>query len=229
MKHLPVLATCLVLLPGVSLAATRTYDVGAFDTVSAAAGVDVEITMGATRSVVAETQADDFDDLRIAVQGNVLKIDRPSRGWSLFRRPGYKVRVVTPVLRSLVASSGSDVDVKGTVAGDFTVDASSGSDVQVSAIQGGRVKAQTSSGSDLDLSGTCTSLDADAASGSDLDARSLRCETVSIQASSGSDVSVSASRSVTGKATSGSDVKISGAPPTVQVDKSSGANVDVRN
>ncbi len=111
----------------------------------------------------------------------------------------------------------------------YAIEGPAGSDVQVSAIQGGSVKAQASSGSDLDLSGTCTSLDADAASGSDLDARSLRCETVSIQASSGSDVSVSASRSVTGKATSGSDVKISGAPPTVQVDKSSGADVDVRN
>lgn len=229
MKHLPGLVTCLIVLPAAAQAATRTYDVGAFESVSSAAGVEVEITVGATRSVVAETQADDFDDLRVGVQGNVLKIDRPARGWSLFRRPSYKVRVVTPVLRSLVATSGSDVDVKGSVAGDFTVDTSSGSDVQVSAIQGGSVKAQASSGSDLDLSGTCTSLDADASSGSDLDARSLRCETVTVQASSGSDVSLSASRSVTGKATSGSDVKISGAPPTVQVEKSSGADVDVRH
>lgn len=229
MKHLPVLSTCLVLLPGVSLAATRTYEVGAFDAVSAAAGIDVEITLGASRSVVAETRADDFDDLRIAVQGNVLKIDRPTRGWSLFRRPSYTVRVVTPALRSLSASSGSDVDVKGPVAGEFTVDSSSGSDVQVAGILGGSVKAQASSGSDLELSGSCTSLDADASSGSNLDARSLRCETVRVQASSGSDVSVSASRSVAGKATSGSEVQISGAPPTVQVEKSSGADVEVRN
>jgi Putative auto-transporter adhesin, head GIN domain len=229
MKYLPGFAACLFLLPVVSLAATRTYDVGAFEAVSAAAGVDVEITVGASRSVVAETQADNFDDLRIAVQGNVLKIDRPARGWSLFRRPSYTVRVVTPALRSLVASSGSDINVKGPVAGEFTVDSSSGSDVQVSGIQGGSVKAQASSGSDLDLAGTCSSLDVNASSGSDLDARSLQCETVTLQASSGSDVSVSASRSVAGKATSGSDVKISGAPPTVQVEKSSGADVDVRN
>jgi Putative auto-transporter adhesin, head GIN domain len=229
MQHLSGLVTCLVLLPAAAQAATRTYDVGAFESVSAAAGVDVEVSIGTSRSVVAETQADDFDDLRVAVQGKVLKIDRPPRGWSMFRRPNYKVRVVTPVLRSLVATSGSDVDVKGAVAGDFTVDTSSGSDVQVSAIQGGSVKARASSGSDLDLAGTCTSLVADATSGSDLDARSLRCETVTVQASSGSDVSVFASRSVSGKATSGSDVQISGAPPTVQVEKSSGADVHVRN
>jgi hypothetical protein len=226
MNRLPGIA-CLLLLPVAALAATRIYDTGAFESVSVAAGVDVEITLGTSRSVVAETRSVDFDDLRIEVQGNVLKIDRPSRGWFLFRRPNYHVRVVTPALHSLDASSGADVDVKGPIEGDFTVEATSGSDVQISPIQGGNVKARASSGSDLEIAGVCRTLDVEASSGSDLDAHGLRCETVTVRTSSGSDVSLYASRSVTGKATSGSDVQISGAPPVVQVEKSSGADIGV--
>ncbi len=229
MNRLHAIAACLILAPLSALAATRSYDTGAFEAVSVAAGVDVEVTLGASRSIVAETRSEDFNDLRIAVQGNTLKIDRPPRGWFLFRRPGYKVRVVTPVLHSVVASSGADVIVKGTSEGDFTIEASSGSDVQVSLVKAGSVKASASSGSDLDLAGTCLALDASASSGSDMDAGNLKCETVTVQASSGSDVAVSASRSVTGKASSGADLRIGGAPPVVKVDKSSGADVSLGN
>jgi hypothetical protein len=226
MNRLPGIA-CLLLLPVAALAATRIYDTGAFESVSVAAGVDVEITLGTSRSIVAETRSEDFNDLRVAVQDNVLKIDRQPRGWFLFGRPNYLVRIVTPALHALVASSGADVDVKGPIQGDFTVEASSGSDIKVSQIQGGNVKARVSSGSDLEIDGTCTTLDAQSSSGSDMDAHGLRCETVTVQTSSGSDVSLYASRSVTGKATSGSDVQISGAPSVMQVEKSSGADVGV--
>jgi Putative auto-transporter adhesin, head GIN domain len=227
MNRLPAFTTLLILLPVTALAATRSYETGDFESVSVAAGVDAQITLGSSRSVVAETRAQDFDDLRVQVQGNVLRIDRPKGRWFFFRRPDYLVRVVTPVLRSVTASSGADVEVKGTSGGDFTVEASSGSDVSVSLVKAGKVKALASSGSDLELSGTCMTLEAETSSGSDLDAGDLKCETVALQASSGSDVSVFASRSVTGKASSGSDVQISGAPPAVQVDKSSGADVSV--
>jgi hypothetical protein len=228
MNRLLGIAACTLALPGAALAATRTYEVGAFEEISVAAGIDVEIIMGPSRRVVAETRAQDFDDLRISVEGNVLKISRPARRWFFFGRANYEVHVVTPALRSLAASSGADVNVTGPVVGDFSVSASSGSDVDVSGIKGGNVKAHASSGSDVDIAGSCVTLEVEASSGSDLDAWNLKCETTTVQASSGSDVSVAASKRVTGKASSGSEVRVSGAPPDVQVDKSSGADVIVR-
>lgn len=229
MKRSLEIAACLLLLPGATFAATKTYDVGAFEGISVAAGVTADITVGGARSVVAETASDDFDDLRISVQGNVLRIERTSRGWLSFgRRPQYRVQVATPVLRSLTTSSGAEATVKGTVEGDFSVEASSGSEIDVPMIKGGNVKAQTSSGSDINLAGTCRSLNAEASSGSDLDAEELKCEEVTVQSSSGSDISVFASKRVAGKASSGSDIEVSGAPAVVEVDKSSGADVEVR-
>jgi Putative auto-transporter adhesin, head GIN domain len=221
------LAACLLLLPLAAMAANRPYDIGEFEAVSVAAGVDVQVSLGSSRSVIAESSTDDFDDLRISVQGNVLKIDRPPGGWLQFRRPSYKVRVVTPVLHSVTASSGADVSVQGTSEGDFAVDASSGSDVHVSQIKSSKVKAHASSGSDLGMAGTCGTLEIEASSGSDLSAKDLKCEAVTLRASSGSDVSVNASQSVKGSASSGSDVEIGGAASVVQVEKSSGADVSV--
>jgi Putative auto-transporter adhesin, head GIN domain len=227
MNRVPILASFLLVLPASAIAATRSYETAAFESVSAAAGVEVQITVGTPRSVVAETQSNDFDDLRIEVRGNVLRIDRP-RGWWIFsRRPNYSVRIVTPALRSVTASSGSDVVVKADSLGDFAVNASSGSAVQVTLARAGTIKASASSGSELAISGACTALEVETSSGSEVDAGKLNCETVKVQASSGSEASVFASRSVMGKASSGSDVQIGGAPPVVQVDRSSGADVSL--
>lgn len=223
------IAASLLCLPVAALAATRAYETPAFEAVSAAAGVNVEVTLGTSRSVVAETRNKDFDGLRVAVQGNVLTIERVRHGWFQFGRTSYTVRVVTPVLHAVSASAGSDIQVKGTSEGDFKIDASSGSDVQISMLKGGTVKAHASSGSDLRLAGTCVALEVEASSGSDVDAGALKCEIATLRASSGSDVSLHATRSVTGNASSGSDVDVSGSPPVVKVETSSGADVSTVN
>ena len=233
MKRILAIAALAIALPGVTLAASRSYDVGAFEGVSASAGIEVDISVGPNRSVVAENKSGQFDDLRIAVEGKVLHIGRPPGSWfsNWFSggRPDYKVHVVTPALHSLAAASGSEVEVKGVFEGDFSLTASSGSEVHVAGIRGGNVKASASSGSDVEIEGTCISLQAEASSGSDLEADDLKCEDVTVNTSSGSDVSVSASKRVAGDASSGSDVTVKGRPPVVQVEKSSGADVTVRD
>jgi len=232
MKRIFAITACALALPGATLAATRTFDTEAFEKVSVSSGVSADITVGPARSVVAETKADDFDDLQISVKDNVLRIERSASGWfsnwfSFERPPRYHVHVTTPALRSLVASSGTDVTVKGSLEGDFSVTSSSGSDVDISGVKGGNVKVSASSGSDISITGSCITLDAQSSSGSDVEADGLKCENVSVQASSGSDISVAASKSVKGEASSGSDVTVRGKPPVVQVEKSSGADVDV--
>jgi hypothetical protein len=233
MKRILAITGLAIVVPCITMAASRTYDIGAFEEVSVSAGIEVDITAGPNRSVVAENRSDKFDDLRISVEGKVLNIGRPAGSWfsSWFSggRPDYQVHVVAPALRSLSASSGSEVGVKGPLEGDFSVTASSGSEVHVTGIRGGNVKASVSSGSEVEIEGTCVSLQAEASSGSDLEADDLKCEAVTVNTSSGSDVSVSASKRVSGNASSGSDVTVKGRPPEVHVEKSSGADVTLRD
>lgn len=232
MKHLSAIATCALALPAVALAASKTYDVGAFEEVSVSGGIELVITVGPTRSVVASTRAGNFDDLRVEVDGKVLKIGRPARNWFtgwFSGRPDYQVQVMTPALRSLAASSGSEVTTNAGLEGDFSVTAASGSDVEIAGLRGGNVKASASSGSELEIAGTCVSFEAESSSGSDLDAGGLKCENVKVHASSGSDMTVAATRGVTGEASSGSDVRVRGGQAlAVQVKTSSGAGIEVR-
>jgi hypothetical protein len=232
MKRMLTIAACAVALPGVTCAATRSYDTAAFESVSIAAGIDVDIIVGSAHGVTAETWLSGFDELRVTVDGNVLRIDRPPHTgffrWFRWTRPDYKVHIATPALHSLTVSSGADAKISGNLVGDLAVSASSGSDVEVTGIQGGKVTVRASSGSDLTLGGRCASLDAEASSGSDLDADKLMCEDVAVRASSGSDMSVAATQRVTGHASSGSDVLIRGRPALVQVERGSGADVTVR-
>jgi hypothetical protein len=229
MKRFSKIAVCCAfLLPVAASAATRSYDLGSFDSISVAAGVEVEFQVGPARSIVAETDAAGFDDLQITMSGTELHIGRPNRSWySSGRRPQYQVRVAAPLLRALRASSGAEVRVEGAVRGDFSVSASSGSDVTVASLQAGNVKAKASSGADLTIAGQCASLDADSSSGADIDAERLTCGVVKVEASSGSDVSVAATRNFEGQASSGADVRVDGTPPVVRFRRSSGAAVAV--
>jgi hypothetical protein len=230
MKRLFAIIACALGLPGTVLAATQAYETSSFETVSVSSGIDVDISIGPDRSVVANTASDTFDDLKVLVEGNELKIGRPASKWFnswTGNRPHYKVTVIAPALRSLDTSSGSDVTVTGELVGDFSVEASSGSDVKVSGLKAGNVKVRASSGSDVELEGSCVSLDTDTSSGSDVDAGKLRCENVKVDSSSGSDVSVTATKQVTGRASSSSDVSVRGKPAVVNVNESSGADVTV--
>lgn len=231
MKRIIVMTAC-GLLPAGAWAATRTYDTAAFERVAVAAGIEVDITVGQTRSVSAETKAADFEDLSITVEDNELRIGRPRSGWftSWFSsRADFKVRVTTPMLRSLSVSSGADVSAQGNLAGDLTVRASSGGEVEVSQVKGGHVKASSSSGSQVELAGTCLAIEATSSSGSQLDAAELICENATVRASSGSEVSVNAAKSASGKASSGADVTVRGRPPSIQVETSSGADLNVKD
>lgn len=229
MKLLPAFAACALTLPAMAPAATRTFDTAAFEAVSVAAGIQAQITPGTRRSVVAETSADHFDDLRIVVKDNVLHIDRPPRSWFWFRRrPDYQVRVTAPKLRSVNASSGARVTLQGKPDGDLALRTSSGATLEASMGKGGTVQAQASSGSRLQIAGACTSLDVGTSSGAQLDAEDLDCENVVVKASSGSNVSVTARRSIRVAGSSGSNTRVRGKPATVQADKSSGASVVIR-
>jgi hypothetical protein len=217
---------CAFLVPCAASTAERSYQVETFDKVSVAAGIQVHIMPGSTRSAVARTSAENFEDLKIIVKDGELRISRPARNWFFFgRRPNYSVQVVMPVLRSLNASSGSQVMVKGQFAGDFALESSSGSQVDVAQLTGGKVRTRSSSGSQITLAGSCQSLDAETSSGADLDAGRLMCETVAVRASSGSGADVAATRALTAKASSGAGVKVSGAPEVVEVKTSSGGRV----
>lgn len=204
-----ILGAALGALAGEALAQgqTRTVDVGAFTVIDASAGVDVEVAIGPTQSVVLTGDPKDFDRLDVRVVGGRLKIS-PKRELGLAswgRGPDVVVKVSAPRLEAIEASSAADVVARGFTGGDLRLDASSGAD--------------------LVAVGTCASLTVDASSGADVNAGDLRCARVKADASSGADVVVRGVAFVEADASSGADVIVKGKPERLDSASSSGGSI----
>jgi hypothetical protein len=200
-----VLAGALIAAP--ALAETKTYALADFTRISAAAGVDVDVTAGGDYSVVATSSSEGLQRLEIKVAAGELQIRRKSTGWRWKRGDEVNVKVSLPALEAVDVSSGASVDATGVDAGAFSID--------------------VSSGGSLDITGRCDALTVDVSSGGSVDAETFECRTANASASSGGSADIFASESVNGDASSGGSIDVSGSPKTVNKDTSSGGSVDV--
>ncbi len=216
-------------LAGAASAETRSYDVGSFDKIDISAGLDLEFTTGGPQSITVENSKGDFSDVEVIVRNRTLVLKRKKQNWGWGKkRLRYGITVSAPSIRSLEASSGSDVSGQGMADEIIVIDVSSGADVAVTGVDGGTVTIETSSGSDASVSGSCSMVRAKSSSGSDLEARDLICQTGEADASSGSDISIHVTNSVSADASSGADIDVYGGPTDVDSDKSSGGSVSIR-
>lgn len=208
MKRLLV-AGAVALLATPALAETKNYDLAGFTRVSAAAGVNVTVTVGGDYSVQAESTSRGLERLKVELVGDELRIGRHNTmKLNLKRSDEINVRVTTPALSGVDVSSGATLDATGVDAGAFSIDASSGGA--------------------LDVAGRCDDLTVDVSSGANIDARGLECRSAIADASSGGNADIFASESVNGDASSGGNVDVWGAPKTVNKDTSSGGSVSVQ-
>lgn len=189
---------------GAATAETKSYNLSGFDKVDVSAGVDVVLKQGAF-DVKVDQKSGDFDNLKMDVRGNTLHISRDGHSGWWGKAPHYVVTVTAPDLRSIEASSGSDVE---------------GHDLSLKDL-----RVQISSGADVELSGRCNELRVDVSSGSDFDGEELACDTVRASASSGADAVATAHTLATGDASSGADVVFHGKPASVEKSTSSGGSV----
>ncbi len=199
-----VLATCAA----PAGADTRKLDFRGFTEVSAAAGVDVTIRMGAFDVTMTGTQKE-IDRTLVELDGARLKV-RPKPGdWGWFSMGRLaKVTVTAPAFSSLSASGGADMYGDGLTLQD--------------------VETHVSGGADMKLSGKCVNLTASASGGADFDGRDLVCDAVDAHASGGADAIVNATKSAKSHASGGADIAVFGHPPVDEHETSGGGSVKSR-
>ncbi|MES2603369.1 MAG: head GIN domain-containing protein [Pseudomonadota bacterium] len=226
--------TSLLLAATLAQAAdSETRNLADFDSIEVGGGIDLVLKQGAAFSVQVNAEDGDLDELITEVRGNTLYIHRDdSDGWRGWRdrdwQDDYSADVTLPVLQSLEASGGSDVEATGTFTGDrITVRASGGSDIELD-VAVDTIRVTASGGSDLELSGTANHLRADSSGGSDLEASDLTAKEVDVTSSGGSDARVTVTESLTADASGGSDIHYSGDPQFKDIDKSGAADVTQR-
>jgi hypothetical protein len=212
---------------------TENRNVRNFDAIQVSAGIDLYISMGNEESVKVVADEDIIDDVKTEVRGGTLHVYmKNNNSWlNIFNwgnSGSRKVYVTARELKSIEASSGSDVKSENTLEGDeLRVEASSGSDINLDVVYK-EVTLSSSSGSDARLSGRAKYFTANASSGSDINARDLTAQICNVSASSGSDAIVTATEELKANASSGADVRYYGNPEIVDTDESSGGEVSDR-
>lgn len=204
-----------------------------FDAVKVSAGIDLYISMGDNESVKVVADDDIIENVKTEVRGGTLHVYMKDNNWldNIFnwgKSSSRKVYVTARELKSIDASSGSDVKSENTLKGDaLKVEVSSGSDINLDVVYK-EVSLSSSSGSDARISGRAKYFTASASSGSDINARELKAQICKVSASSGSDATVTATNEIKANASSGADVRYYGSPEIVDTDESSGGDVSGR-
>jgi hypothetical protein len=219
-----------ITLPGLLQAKTpdvsETRTVGSFKAIKVSAGIDLILETGDRERVEVTGNRDDVDDIITEVKNETLHIYRKSKfGFNFNFHHNCEVNVTAKILEALSASSGSDVECRGTFKSpSFRVDASSGSEVSLS-LDCEKVSADCSSGSEISLSGKTKTLSVSVSSGSEIHACDMSAEIVHADASSGGEACVMVTSELHANASSGGDIEYRGHPGKVDAHKSSGGSV----
>jgi len=196
-----------------------------FTSVKVSEGINLFLSQDDETSVVVEADENIQNLLKTKVENGTLKIYFSDAVGKATRN----VYVSMPEIKKITASSAADIKTETRISSDdLTIDASSGADIKAD-IETANLTCESSSGADIDLTGTCKTANFHASSGADIDAKELDCETATAHASSGSDISVFAVKSLTANASSGADVSYYGNPEKIEVNTSSGGDINKRN
>ena len=200
-------------------------EIGHFTAISAGTGLNVFVVQGEKEAVTVETDENLQDNIITEVHGDKLVVKVEDR----IRRSKSKSVYITLVdVNEISISSGCDFETKSTLkVKELDIEVSSGADAKLD-IHADKLSCSVSSGADADLWGTANYFYAKASSGSDLDAHKLTAKICKAKASSGADVTVNATEEIDASASSGGRVNYYGNPTKVDVNTSSGGDVNRR-
>ena len=197
-----------------------------FTSVKVSEGINLFLSQGDKSKVITEADENIQEFLITEVENGTLKIHFSEL---IGKVAAKNIYVTMPVIEKITASSAADIKAKTLISSDnLTIDASSGADIEAR-IETANLTCKSSSGADIDLTGNCGTANFQASSGADIDAKDLEADTVTVKSSSGGDISVFVKKSLTADASSGGDVSYYGNPEKIDINTSSGGDINKRN
>lgn len=231
--------------------------IGDFNEVSVSQGIKVIYEQGSNNgiaSIATTPSAEKY--LKVEVKDNALNVyyDVNQNGKQDKIKGPSIIRVASPILTGVKASSGAEFNVKGNFkgidglsvsissgaefesdgniqcAGEINLGVSSAASFDVKSITCNIFKVEASSGSDVEVKILSGNLDVSASSGSDVEFAAVNAKSISLRASSGSDIDVAniSASAVSAKASSGADISLSGTTETLDQNSSSGGSVKTK-
>lgn len=193
-----------------------------FTGIDVSTGIQVVLEQSDNQFVSVEADSNLQKIIDIRVENGVLMID-PSE--SVNPSKTIVVKVKTPKIENLNASSGSEIKGIGTFKGEnISVDASSAAEVSVT-LKYDNIIFEASSGSSINAKGIALKLDSSASSGSEIEAYDLMVNDVISDVSSGGNIKIHPIVKLNATASSGGNIAYKVEPKSITKEESSGGNV----
>jgi hypothetical protein len=195
-----------------------------FNSIEVSAGIDIFINQSNTQIVEVEAEKDAIHRIVTEVKGETLHIyAKGNFKWKY--NEIRKVYISVPEIKSIKASSGSDVRGTNTINSDLlNLVTSSGADMFL-VVNATTVKLKCSSGADMQVEGNTEHLSASCSSGAKINTKKLKAKYADVSVSSGAHIEVFATEKLIAKANSGGDINYSGSPKIKEIEKNSGGDV----
>ncbi len=227
MKNLLAIIALVLAVTFVQAQETQTRNVGSFNGVKVAEGIDVYLKKGDKESVKVEATGVKLENVLTEVSGSYLKVHM--RDGNYHGHVNVKVYVTYVQLDKLSASSAGSIFSETVIkANSLEVSCSSAGNIEVS-VDAQTMSVSASSAGEMELKGKTKSLAADASSAGEINAYDLEAQNVEAEASSGASIKVFVVEGLDGHASSGGSVRYRGNPTKAITDSSSGGSVKKSN
>ena len=203
----------------------QTRNVSGFTGVDVSGGIDLYLSNGPESVSISASSNEIRDHIITEVVHGVLRIHLQN-DWN----PGWgnnKMKAIVSIskLKSLEASGGGDIFLKGTItADDLSVGLSGGGNLE-GKLNADRLTIDQSGGSSVELTGNVKNLNLESSGGGNLKGYNLVTDIATIHSSGGSDVEITVNKELSVVSSGGSDVSYKGRGVVRSVNSSGGGSV----
>jgi len=202
-------------------------DLTGFSDIVLAGDIELEITQGEDFLVQVAATADVLTGIHTLVEGTTLDIHPGNSGNGFFGlfAPDFHVRVTLPEMTSLTVHRGAEADGTNTFTGErLAVVSTGGSEVDL-AVDVASISIELSGGSDVDLTGAARTATINVRGGSDFSGFGFAADDAAVEIRGGSECTLAVTNRLEGSVSGGSNLVYQGAPATVEVRATGGAEV----
>jgi hypothetical protein len=175
-------------VPASGQGTSRTYQVADFTAVSLKGADDADIRVGPAFSVRAEGPSDELDDLKIARDGDTLKISRKSDHASWGGGRDVKVFVTMPAIAAASIAGSGDMTIDRVEGGAFTGSTAGSGDLSVSALKVDRLDLSIAGSGDISAAGTAGQASLSIAGSGNIEAGGLTANGASVTTAGSGDI-----------------------------------------
>jgi hypothetical protein len=204
---------------------TQTRKVSGFTGVDVSHGIDLYLSIGPESVSVSASTNELRDQIITEVVHGVLRIYLKDNFNGSSGNSNMKAYVSLNNLKSLGASGGSDIFLKGLItADDLTVDLSGGGSLKGN-LNANRLNIGQSGGSSVDLTGKVKDLNLESSGGGRLKGYGLVTDVARINSSGGSDAELTVNKKISVESSGGGSVSYKGTAVVVSVNSSGGGSL----